>query len=176
MKLPARFSAKCRLDAEPTRAVAARHLNVFFFNAGGAPGRNDPANISYYYATIEEARYITGELAGLVVEPGANIGYVASQPTPDVFRGENAFALGVMKTNPAAKIYNKWTLARFDPNAERQAAQSLLEAPIKAGLLRILGDAGHAARLRDRGLARAREFTWRRSAEQHLAAYERALG
>jgi basic membrane protein A len=121
--------------AEPTRAVAARHLNVFFFNAGGAPGRNDPANISYYYATIEEARYITGELAGLVVEPGANIGYVASQPTPDVFRGENAFALGVMKTNPAAKIYNKWTLARFDPNAERQAAQSLLEAPIKAALL-----------------------------------------
>lgn len=121
--------------AEPTRAVAARHLDVAFFNAAGAPGPHDPPNISYYNATIEEARYITGELAGLVVEPGANIGYVASQPTPDVFRGENAFALGVMKTNPAAKIYNKWTLTRFDPNAERQAAESLLEAPIKASLL-----------------------------------------
>src|SRR5690348_7216794 len=59
-------------------------------------------NMSYYNATIEEGSYITGELPGLVVEPGANIGYVASEPTPDVFRGENAFALGVSKNNPTA--------------------------------------------------------------------------
>ena len=121
--------------AEPTRAVAARHPEIAFYNAAGSPGPKDPPNMSYYNATIEEGRYITGEVAGLVVEPGANIGYVASQPTPEVFRGENAFALGVMKTNPTAKVYTTWTLSRFDPDAERQAAQSLLEAPIKASLL-----------------------------------------
>jgi glycosyltransferase involved in cell wall biosynthesis len=42
---------------------------------------------------------------------------------------------------------------------------------IAAGLDRILGDAAHARALRDRGLARAREFTWRRCAERTLEAY-----
>ncbi|MDQ6721450.1 MAG: BMP family ABC transporter substrate-binding protein, partial [Candidatus Dormibacteraeota bacterium] len=69
--------------AEPTRAVASRHPEIAFYNAAGVPGLKDPPNMSYYNATIEEGRYITGELAGLVVEPGANIGYVASQPTPE---------------------------------------------------------------------------------------------
>ena len=43
---------------------------------------------------------------------------------------------------------------------------------ISAGLIQILEDTNFAATLRERGLARAREFTWRRAAEQHLAAYE----
>jgi hypothetical protein len=69
--------------AEPTRAVAVRHPEIAFYNAAGIPGPKDPPNMSYYNATIEEGRYIAGELAGLVVEPGSNIGYVASQPTPE---------------------------------------------------------------------------------------------
>jgi basic membrane protein A and related proteins len=120
---------------EPTRAVAKRHPDVAFFHASGFPDPSDPPNIGYYFATIEEGRYITGEVAGLAVDPGANIGYVAAHPIPEVFRGENAFALGVMKTNPTAKVYNKWTLTWFDPQLEKNAAESLLEAPIKADLL-----------------------------------------
>jgi basic membrane protein A and related proteins len=120
---------------EPTRAVAARHPDVAFFHASGFPDPSDPPNIGYYFATIEEARYISGEVAGLAVEPGANIGYVAAFPIPEVFRGENAFALGVMKTNPTAKVYNKWTLTWFDPKLERDAAESLLEPPTSAALL-----------------------------------------
>jgi basic membrane protein A len=120
---------------EPTRTVAARHPDVGFFHASGFPDASDPPNIGYYFATIEEGRYITGEVAGLAVDPGANIGYVAAHPIPEVFRGENAFALGVMKTNPTAKVYNKWTLTWFDPNLEKQAAESLLEAPTRAALL-----------------------------------------
>src|ERR1700736_2031729 len=46
--------------AEPTRAVAARHPQIGFFNASGAPGPNDPPNVSYYNAIIEEGQYITG--------------------------------------------------------------------------------------------------------------------
>ncbi|MGI9148752.1 MAG: BMP family ABC transporter substrate-binding protein [Chloroflexota bacterium] len=120
---------------EPARIVAARHPDVAFFNAAGVPDRNEPLNVSYNNATIEEGRYITGEVAGMVVEPGANLGYVASQPTAEVFRGENAFALGAMQTNPTARVHNRWTLTRFDPNLERQAAQSLLDAPVNASLL-----------------------------------------
>jgi basic membrane protein A len=120
---------------EPTRAVAAKHPDVAFFHASGFPTAQDPPNIGYYFATIEEGRYITGEVAGLAVEPGAAIGYVAAHPIPEVFRGENAFALGAMKTNPTAKIHNRWTLTWFDPNLEKQAAESLLEPPVRAALL-----------------------------------------
>jgi basic membrane protein A and related proteins len=120
---------------EPTRAAAARHPDVAFFHASGFPDAKDPPNIGYYFGTIEEGRFITGEVAGLVVDPGANLGYVAAHPIPEVFRGENAFALGVAKTNPTAKVYNRWTLTWFDPNLEKQAAESLLEPPTKASLL-----------------------------------------
>ena len=120
---------------EPTRAVAAKHPDVGFFHASGFPDAKDPPNVGYYFATIEEGRFITGEIAGLVVEPGATLGYVAAHPIPEVFRGENAFALGVMKTNPTAKIHNRWTLTWFDPNLEKQAAESLLEPPVRASLL-----------------------------------------
>ena len=120
---------------EPTRAVAAKHPDVAFFHASGFPDAKDPPNIGYYFATIEEGRYITGEVAGMVVDPGANLGYVAAHPIPEVFRGENAFALGVGKTNPSARIHNRWTLTWFDPNLEKQAAESLLEAPVRASLL-----------------------------------------
>ncbi len=120
---------------EPTRAVAAKHPDVGFFHASGFPDAKDPPNIGYYFGTIEEGRYITGEIAGLVVDPGATLGYVAAHPIPEVFRGENAFALGVMKTNPTAKVHNRWTLTWFDPNLEKQAAESLLEPPVRASLL-----------------------------------------
>jgi len=120
---------------EPTRAVAARHPEVAFFHASGFPDPKDPPNIGYYFATIEEGRYITGEIAGLAVDPGANIGYVAAFPIPEVFRGENAFALGVKKTNPTAKVQNKWTLTWFDPKLEKEAAEALLEPPIRAQLI-----------------------------------------
>jgi len=120
---------------EPTRAVAAKHPDVGFFHASGFPDASDPPNIGYYFGTIEEGRFITGEIAGLVVDPGATLGYVAAHPIPEVFRGENAFALGVLKTNPTAKVYNRWTLTWFDPNLEKQAAESLLEPPTRASLL-----------------------------------------
>jgi len=120
---------------EPTRVVAAKHPDVGFFHASGFPDAKDPPNVGYYFATIEEGRFITGEIAGLVVEPGASLGYVAAHPIPEVFRGENAFALGVLKTNPTAKIHNRWTLTWFDPNLEKQAAESLLEPPVRASLL-----------------------------------------
>jgi basic membrane protein A len=120
---------------EPTRAVAAKHPDVAFFHASGFPDAKDPPNIGYYFATIEEGRFITGEIAGLVVDPGASIGYVAAHPIPEVFRGENAFALGVMKTNPSAKVHNRWTLTWFDPNLEKQAAESLFEPPVRAALV-----------------------------------------
>ena len=53
----------------------------------------------------------------------------------------------------------------FDPRSERA---------IREAIELILGDEALATRLRERGLARAAEFTWRRTAELTLASYARA--
>jgi len=48
-------------------------------------------------------------------------------------------------------------------------------AGIQAALEQCLGSAEELARLRERGLERAREFSWERVARQTLAVYERVL-
>ena len=46
---------------------------------------------------------------------------------------------------------------------------------ICGGIERVLREAGLAARLAERGLARARDFSWHRTAELTLEAYRKAL-
>jgi glycosyltransferase involved in cell wall biosynthesis len=48
-------------------------------------------------------------------------------------------------------------------------------AEIAAALARVVGDATYRAELRERGLARARQFSWAHTASQTLAIYEEAL-
>ena len=55
----------------------------------------------------------------------------------------------------------------FDPRSESAIAQAIE---------RLLGDASLARDLRERGLARAREFSWERTARLTLDSYARALG
>jgi len=50
------------------------------------------------------------------------------------------------------------------------------EAAIAAALERLLSDSAEIERLRARGLERAREFTWQRTARATLESYRRALG
>jgi glycosyltransferase involved in cell wall biosynthesis len=54
----------------------------------------------------------------------------------------------------------------FDPRNPRSIA---------AALARVLGDAGLRGELRSRGMARAREFTWQRTARLTLQSYARAM-
>jgi glycosyltransferase involved in cell wall biosynthesis len=55
----------------------------------------------------------------------------------------------------------------FDPRSETAMTEALR---------RLLGDEELRARLRDRGVARAAQFTWRRTARLTLASYARTLG
>jgi len=50
------------------------------------------------------------------------------------------------------------------------------ESAIAVALQRLLEEPGLAERLRARGLARAREFSWERSARLTFDSYARALG
>jgi len=48
-------------------------------------------------------------------------------------------------------------------------------AALAAALRALLDDEGHASRLGERGLERARQFTWRRCADAHLQVYREVL-
>ncbi|MCJ7552098.1 MAG: BMP family ABC transporter substrate-binding protein [Anaerolineae bacterium] len=55
------------------------------------------------------------------------LGYVAPCSIPEVVRDLNAFALGARSVNPEAEVHPVWILNWFDPVAEREAAQALLD-------------------------------------------------
>jgi alpha-1,3-rhamnosyl/mannosyltransferase len=50
------------------------------------------------------------------------------------------------------------------------------EAAIATAIERLLSDQAEADRLRARGIERARQFTWERTARLTLESYRRALG
>lgn len=83
-------------------------------------------NMGNYFGRIYQARYLTGLVAGKMTKKNV-IGYVAAFPIPEVIRGINAFALGVKKVNPKAKVHVVWTKTWYDPPLEKDAAKSLLD-------------------------------------------------
>jgi basic membrane protein A len=55
------------------------------------------------------------------------LGYVAPYPIPEVVRNLNAFILGARSVNPDVELHPIWIFDWFNPPAEREAAQALLE-------------------------------------------------
>lgn len=115
------------------------------------------------------------------------LGHVPDDALPSLYGAASAFALPslhegfglpvleAMACGTPVLTANVYSLPEVAGDAAELVDPYNVEE-IAAGLLRILRDDQHASELRNRGLTRAREFTWRGSAEQHLAAYERALG
>jgi len=89
-------------------------------------GYKTAENVGTYFGRMYQARYLSGMVAGAMTETN-KIGYVAAVPIPEVIRGINAFALGVKKVNPDAKIYVVWTGTWYDPGDEKDAAISLID-------------------------------------------------
>jgi basic membrane protein A and related proteins len=108
-----------------TQEVAQENPDIHFF--GITPTVAPADNILNYYGNLWDGRYLTGLAAGAMTESNI-IGFVAAQPIPTVIAGLNAFTLGVREVNPDAEVRVSWTLSWYDPPAERQAAESLVEA------------------------------------------------
>ena len=104
--------------------VAAEYPDVKFVHA---TGYKTAENMGTYFGAAEEARYLSGMAAASVSKSG-KLGYVAAFPIPEVIRGINAFTLGAQAVNPKATVQVVWTSTWFDPNIEKQAALSLLNA------------------------------------------------
>ncbi len=84
-------------------------------------------NFDNYFGAMEEARYLSGMIAGSMTETN-KLGYVAAFPLPEVVIGINAFTLGAQSVNPDVEVQviyiNKW----YDPTKEKQAAEELINA------------------------------------------------
>lgn len=109
---------------DPTLEVAARYPDVTFMHCSGYKRAQ---NVGTYFGRMEQAKYLTGLVAGRMSKSG-RVGYVAPHPIPEVIRFVNAFALGVRAANPAATVRVVWTNTWFDPGKEREAALAMLDA------------------------------------------------
>jgi basic membrane protein A len=107
--------------------LAAEFPDVVFAHATGI--KTNGTNLTNYAGRIYQARYLSGIVAGLRTETG-KIGYVAAmgKDNSEVTGGINAFALGVERVNPAARVYVKVTYSWFDPMGETDAAHSFIAA------------------------------------------------
>ena len=101
--------------------------SVIFAHATGI--KHNSTNFTNYFGRVYQARYLSGICAGAQTKTG-KIGFVAAmgQDNSEVTGGINAFALGVEKINPKAKIYVKVTYNWFDPMGETAAAKDLIAA------------------------------------------------
>jgi basic membrane protein A len=111
--------------AEVCEKLADEYQNVIFTQLY-ASSRNS-LNLTNYFGRAYEARYLSGIVAGL--RTGTDkIGFVAAwgKENSQVTSGLNAFAMGVEKVNPRAKVYVKVTHSWFDPMGEGVAARALI--------------------------------------------------
>ena len=74
--------------------------------------------IRSYYLRMYEAKFITGAIAGAMLEHGG-IGYISDYPIHGTTAEINAFALGVQMVNPRAKVHLEWSMVKDrDPREE----------------------------------------------------------
>ncbi len=110
---------------DPTNNVAGQFPDVYFEHATGY--RRDHDNVSTYSARFYEGRSVIGHIAGHMTESNV-IGYIASYPIPEVIRGINSAYLAAKAVNPDVEMRIVWAFTWFDPAAEADAAQALIDA------------------------------------------------
>ncbi len=108
---------------EPMAQLSPEYPDVAFMHCSGYMTTDNMGN---YFGAMEEARYLSGIVAGMKTESN-EIGYVAAYPIPEVIRGINAFSLGVQSVNPDAVVNVTWTNTWYDPAKEKEAAKALLD-------------------------------------------------
>jgi basic membrane protein A len=86
-------------------------------------------SLGRYFGRMDQARYLAGVAAGMVTEVDT-LGYVAAKPISEVIRGINAFTLGARSVNDEVTTKVRWTNEWYDPTAETEAAQALLDEDV----------------------------------------------
>lgn len=113
---------------DPTEVVAEEFPDTYFVHVSGF--KKNETNFSNLFGAMESMKYLVGMIAGARASAdGSNrIGYIAPFPIAEVIRHINAAALGMRVTCPDCEMDIRWIYTWFDPNIEREAAESLLQA------------------------------------------------
>lgn len=113
---------------DPTETVAAEFPDAYFVHVSGF--KKNETNFSNLFGGMESMKYLVGMIAGAkAAEVGKlRVGYIAPFPIPEVIRHLNAATLGMRTTCPECEMDIRWTFSWFDPNLERESAESLIDA------------------------------------------------
>ena len=103
--------------------LATEYPDVTFLHFSG--NKMNDKNFGNYFGAMEEPRYLTGMIAGMMTKTN-KLGYVAAFPYTEVHIGIDAFALGAQSVNPNAEVKVVYTNSWGDPAGEKAAAESLL--------------------------------------------------
>jgi basic membrane protein A and related proteins len=108
----------------PMFDMADLYPNMRFLHVSGFLGGKP--NFSTVFGKIFQARFLSGMAAGLMTRT-AELGFVAAFRVPEVYRGVNAFFLGVRSVRPDAVLHLHWSNTWFDPDLEKYTAETLLD-------------------------------------------------
>lgn len=103
--------------------LAEQYPDVTFLHFAGY--KMNDTNFGNYFGAMEEPRYLTGMIAGMMTETN-KLGYVAAFPFTEVHIGINAFTLGAQAVNPDVEVNVVYVNSWDDPANETAAAESLL--------------------------------------------------
>ena len=103
--------------------LSAEYPDVTFLHFSGF--KMNDTNFGNYFGAMEEPRYLSGMIAGMMTETD-QLGYVAAFPYTEVHIGIDAFALGAQSVNPDAEVNVVYVNSWNDPANEKAAAESLL--------------------------------------------------
>ncbi len=136
---------------DPTATVAEEFPDAHFVHVSGF--KKNETNFANLFGAMESMKYLVGMIAGArAAEDGSNrVGYIAPFPIPEVIRHANAASLGMKKTCPECQLDIRWIFTWFDPDLERQAAESLMDAGATVvitgadttGPVQVAGERGH---------------------------------
>ena len=104
--------------------IIESHPEVMFY---GINWEFDAPNYKAYFARIYQARYLAGIVAGAMTKTN-HIGYVAAMKNIQVYRGLNAFILGVQSVNPKARVYVRWSNSWNEGHIETENANKLIDS------------------------------------------------
>ncbi|MDD3394684.1 MAG: BMP family ABC transporter substrate-binding protein [Anaerotignum sp.] len=103
--------------------LATEYPDVTFLHFSGY--KMNDTNFGNYFGAMEEPRYLTGMIAGMMTKTD-KLGYVAAFPYTEVHIGIDAFTLGAQSVNPDVEVKVVYTNSWGDPAGEKAAAESLL--------------------------------------------------
>jgi basic membrane protein A and related proteins len=115
----------------PTMAALAQEFpKTNWLHESGWLSNN--TNFGNLFGSMEDMKYLAGMVAGAraKADGSTKLGYIAPWPFAEVVRLGDAFMLGAKVTCPECTMEVRWIFDWYNPDKEKQAAQSLLDSGV----------------------------------------------